>query len=284
MSGGVMPKTSISSAKISHDFELMVGAAQAPDGTSGTVLKPDVNIELPSFYLFYTNNYPGAADSSYIYGVSYLNGSDELDCTGGNIKSVTYTSLNESLSYYDEAIRQNSKGFKEDEEIECPTPICNFSLPSSMFTNSGDMTGDLIKMWNSGKLDYYKDKYFGGEGNLTDYYVKFSGNNPIIVTISPLAVVPSTDTDDVDFMLQSKSIIVDAYHRYDHIGWGLTDAEYSMLDAYIKLQRPTPMDYTTLPGDTITVTATFTDGTTATKHIVLTFNKDGNLCAKLLDN
>lgn len=48
------------------------------------------------------------------------------------------------------------------------------------------------------------------------------------------------------------------------------------------LTANTPVNFSELEEDTVTVTAKFTDGQTLSKTIILSYDNDGYLCAKLL--
>ncbi len=291
--GGTAPKTSASSAKISHDFELMVYAAQAPDGLSSdskkyTVLKDNINVQLPNSSIEYSKcDYNEDGYLVYGYGFeygqytidNYGNYSNSFLFDGNNISSVTYAALNGTFQYSNEA-------YDEKYKEKCPTPkfVCSFTIPSSKMPGKDETEWwpELLKMWNSGELDNYKVKYFDGKDvDLNHYNVcieKDIDNNLMTVTIYTR---PATDLQPY---MEGKSVTTMSNPQYEYIQWYLSPEELTILENDAKAQRPTPMDYSTLPGDTITVTAKFTDGSTLTKHIDLSFNKDGNLCAKLIDN
>ncbi len=280
LTGGTTAKSSAASSKISHDFELIVGAAQTPDSSSsaketkGTVLVPDENKTLPTGKIDYKTSSDSDGNTCFIYGCGE-NGSFNFDYEGSGISSVTYTAAKLDLEY-------STPEYDKKYNDEITAPVCVFNIPTVKLSESYNKLSSLIDIWASGELDSYKTKYFTGKDtDLCDYNITYDSipnSNDTSVSI-----YSKTTPADLNPYLESKSVTEDNNNKYEYIRWNYFDTITKIFDNYAELKIP-KVDYTTLPGDTITVTAKFTDGTTLTKHIVLSFDKDGNLCAKLIDN
>jgi hypothetical protein len=101
-------------------------------------------------------------------------------------------------------------------------------------------------------------------------------------------IVLITDSEkfnfDTNLLIGRKSIDAKASDHNASVDWEASDTIWAEIQAAGKHCESTgETDYSAVPGDTITVTGTFSDGQTVTKQIELSFDKSGTLCAKLTD-
>jgi hypothetical protein len=274
----------------SHDFELVAYATVEKGKTVS--LKQDMKVTLPIVQF---------SGGSY-GGTGFL-------CTGKNLVSVKYTAKNGLLDYTSTGANKNElDGFKK-------SIVCIFAIPVSDLEYNYGGVSDIQSyddipyitrfnnLWNSGKLDKYRKKYFkGGNIDLNRFYVTIDNNGrldsegkstwcdlSIEKTIKKpnckSAIVIIQDSTKIKFNVrttsQRKSIEAKASDHNADVGWYLSSKTYLHVNAAVRHNKK--FDYSTVPGDTITITGTFSDGQKLTKYLVLSFNKTGRLCAKLTE-
>ena len=128
---------------------------------------------------------------------------------------------------------------------------------------------------------YYDKKYHSI--NYTIGYVSCTGNNLSNVTYScDMGTLEYSSTEIYQKgknSVEDKKIIANASDRHAWLVWNPSAQDYdeimTMQIAFGKI------NYSVLCGDAIKVQAKFNDGKTILRYIMISFDKSGNLCAKL---
>jgi hypothetical protein len=156
----------------SHDFTLQACAAETSSGgatistssggatistssdnnTNKVTLKPNLTVELPQGEIKYDST--SGQDNGNCVGFSTLDGMGFI-CTGDKLVSVNYTAKSGKLNYNsDEQSEQVSEAYKN-------SLVCTIKISKSKL-ESGEIFEAFKKLWDSGELDEYRDKYFNG--------------------------------------------------------------------------------------------------------------------------
>jgi hypothetical protein len=271
------------SAAATHSFTLAAYAAEtnttgvtdagSVDDASKTVLKPDVQMQLPAgkFTQDKSNYDYTVVDSSGVAHYAYYNyeGNWSFKCTGDNIDSITYVSSNGILDYFDRDMYQTME--KSGDLYICKIPLSLLGVSSDAGFDT--ITQVFQQKLANGQLDEYKNKYFGGKNiNLNDYSAGLNiGQDKIgYLTISQILTGPPK------YMQQGGTVTAkpDVYVRW-----------HPSLETWDTVNtNPNFTDYASLRPDTVTVTAKFTDGQTLTKTVIISYNADGSISATLQGN
>jgi hypothetical protein len=283
----------VGGSKPSHDFVLTVQAADTK-----TTLKDNVNIKVPSGGLTF--------DASIFKNGKELQSSSLGEhyflCTGENIKSVLYTAKSGKIQYSSDETRARCTQAIRD------ATVCTIILPNDILYDPNNPGRDLFTtLWNSGKLEEYRNKYFGGKqiddtryriykenvnsssagGGNGGFIGGMPNNTPKDPDMTAITIADTWNKEaSISEVILDSAIKTDASdHNAKLIWYPPQPAFKTAVESADEIRRSTgKKDYFSVPGDTITVTAVFTDGQTVIKHIILTFDKDGNLCADLQDN
>lgn len=237
-----------------------------------TVLNPNVRVQIP-FGKIQRGKY-----NTFLYenGKRYegyevnFGGGLVFVCNGENIESVTYTSLTGKLRYFDVDLLKEMEA-KGDLRI-CKIPVSGSKLnPEGSFENVKKV---FYQMWSNGELDEYKNKYFAGKNiDLDDYSIGFSGTSG-----NWFLVISNKENESYPYKegpyKEGPTVVAKSGRSVD---WEPTKA-IDMVMAYA------PLNNEELPGDTVTVTAKFTDGQKLTQTISLSFDKEGNIIAEVKVN
>jgi hypothetical protein len=295
----IMPQQSSTNADVSggnaavaHSFTLAAYAAEtstasnAPDAAtsapnideaSKTLLKPDIKVQLPAGKWVKdnldhdnTNVNPNWYDKSGVkhYCAYTFEGGSFFTCEGDNIESVNYTTLNGYLSYYNDdeqhKVTEEGKAF-----------ICNLVVPGSVANGSSDdlIDNTFMELAQSGKLDDYNDKLVD-IGNGCQISFRFGDYGGMFV----VSGVNMAYGDATSQRIHPSGISVTAKPDVN-VSWLPSEAIWNTVDT-----NPNFTDYASLPPDTVTVTAKFTDGQTLTKTVVISYNADGSISATLQGN
>lgn len=280
------------SSQISHEFVLMARAAETSSSPSSAgqnsglvTLKDNLLVQLPGGKFKYHKNNGSETDKNG--KVTWTSGSDfstdSFLCKGENLKTVNYSVQAGQLMYSSKQLRDRFQKEQQD------AIICTITVPLSKL-KGGDFEG-FKRMWKNGDFQEYQDKYFGGKDvDLNKYSVGFSygsgtgADGTQKITIQP---IPTESTDPVLFRgghITGKTVDTPASDTDGNICWQPSDEIWQQVQKIDnQITAGAQADYSSVPGDVITVTATFTDGQTAVKHIELSFSKDGSLCARQTD-
>lgn len=198
------------------------------------------------------------------YEVTF-NSTFRLGWNGANIKSVTCTSINGELNYFDVDML---KKMKDNEEIN----ICKIVFPNSKVgTNLSqeNIIKTFYRMWKSGELDEYKNKYFGGKDiDLKNYGYSYGTD---YTTGNSYIAIHKPEQKTPPYFQSGSKVKVNSNKDGVFVGWVPVKA----MD--ILKKENSSDNYKDLPSDTITADVEFEDGQIITKTINLSFNKEGNL-------
>ena len=128
---------------------------------------------------------------------------------------------------------------------------------------------------------FYDPKYHSI--NYTIGYVSCTGNNLNSVTYScDMGTLDYSSTEIYQTgknSISGKKVISKASDHHTWLVWNPSAQDY---DEISTMQRAFgKINYSVICGDTITVQAKFNDGKTILRYIMISFDKKGNLCAKL---
>jgi len=299
--GNVIPRQSNTSANVqggsaavTHSFTLAAYAAetgtastaadpaataQNVDEASKTVLKPDVKVQLPSGkfandQLCLING--DWVDSSGVkhYAKYTFSPKTFFNCEGDNIASVTYTSTHGHISFFDRDLADNLY-------LDGESYICNLAVPNSVPAGSSKEQIDetFLNLINSRKLDSYNDKYIDfGNGNTVKLKLCTDQNGNVIASGLSFGSDGLTfGSDALDQLPQNGSNVI-AKANGD-VTWTPSIDIWNTVDT-----SPNFTGYASLPPDTVTVTAKFTDGQALTKTVIISYNADGSISATLQGN
>lgn len=277
--------------KTNHDFELIAYAAenqQASSGQTNSAAQASGSITLKNNLVMVLPK--GGFRFKEGGFVSY-----SFTCKGANLKTTRYTVQTGSLLYF------SKNRLRRYQQALLDTSICAISVPTS--TVGKDPSTWFSHEWYHGGFQEYKDKYFGGKTVDLDQYnlhffsdwrtqgntliliqqIRSAGNLPQILSEGVYLSATTIDVPPTDTKSEISWLPYEAKTTIKESGTVPNPIEQAASAAEEKAHKTGVLDYSSVPGDTITVTATFTDGQTVTKHIDLSFKNDGTLCAKLTD-
>lgn len=232
------------------------------DPNTKSELKPNLKVQMPSGKIK-----RGNVKNSNGYEVTFEGGSLGLTGMGENIVNITYTSEKSMLHYFDVELMKEME--TKGELYICQIPVPVDVINPEMGYNS--IKKAFSKLWVSGDLDEFKNKYFNGQDiNLDDYTIGFHG-------------APDTTGEKRYMQIYKKD---NGRPPYFKEGLVVKAAQGKVINwspdsAMGILKKDGNIPYEDLPVDTITVSAEFKNGDTVTKTIKLSFNKDGNVIGEL---
>ncbi|MBL4937465.1 hypothetical protein JK636_17225 [Clostridium sp. YIM B02515] len=232
------------------------------DPNTKNELKPNLKIQMPSGKIK-----RGNVKKSNGYEVNFEGGSLGLTSMGENIVNITYTSENGMLHYFDVELMKEME--TKGELYICQIPVSVDLINPEMGYNS--IKKAFSKLWASGDLDEFKNKYFNGKDiNLDDYTIGFHGS-------------PDTTGERRYMQIYNKENGRPPYFKEGLVVKATPGKviNWSPDNAMGILQKDGNILYEDLPADTITVSAEFNNGDIVTKTIKLSFNKDGNVIGEL---
>jgi hypothetical protein len=257
------------SSEAQHSFTLVAYAAetgtssassQSIDEASKTPLIPDVKVQLPNGRFSRDHINPDQVDYSGVMRYSYSFSSDYLKCEDDNIQSVTYSSARDSFIYHD---RDTQKQMESDGKSK----VCNLAVPGSIPAGStSEQINETFKaLGKSGKLDAYNEKYIDiGSGNTIKFIFGNDWDN----------VNTSFGGDSLNKIFQKGATVTTK--SGGKVIWSPSADIFFTVEASDNFT-----EYTSLPPDTLTITAKFTDGQTLTKTVSISYNADGCISATL---
>lgn len=225
-------------------------------------LKPNIKVQMPSGKIK-----RGNVKKSDGYEVTFEGGSLGLASMGENIVNITYTSENGMLHYFDVELMKEME--TNGELYICQIPVSVNVINPERGYNS--VKKAFSKLWASGDLDEFKNKYFNGKDiNLDDYKIGFHGT-------------PDTTGEKRYMQIYKKESGTPPYFKEGLVVKAAPGKviSWSPDNAMGILRKDGNILYEDLPADTITVSAEFNNGDIVTKTIKLSFNKDGNVIAEL---
>ena len=250
-----------------HDF-MLLGVGGTADNEERAEITADAWVELPDLQIQQDNG-AGSVDESgkttYTYGVSG-SGSSSFLVEADHIKKVTYESKSGRLTYYNRVVDTWN-----EQDL-----ICSFTAPFSLLNYANH--GLFDELWNEGYFKDIKDRYFQGLSmDIHDYAYEMTYENPddpenSRLVVSIYRISPTT-------YLQRGPKITVFYHdtedrRAFQARWEPTEAIGYLFDHKVT-------DYSQLPGDAVTITVTFTDGQIVVKMVLLSFNQEGKVLARM---
>ncbi len=215
---------------------------------------------------------------TYDNGEAYKGYESSYDFDGGfivsgdNVESITYSSSNGTLEYFDvdKYLLMLSQG-----EIY----VCSIDLMSHNITGMSldELREEFFKLWNSGTFDEYKNKYFKDKPlTLDDYGLHFEtkdgDNGKFIATKINIRSKADYEESSSKYEIKGSSVVAKAGSP---VSWIPSEKAFDMVMAYGEL------NYEDLIGDTVTIITKFKNGETKTQTIDLSFDKDGNLIGEL---
>lgn len=261
----MVQQNSVSIQQEKNMFTLVAYAAENPTTSNSnvpaikmetkTVLKPNAKIKMPGGKI--------KSDGSF-YGESF-------EFIGDNIESITLTSVTGTLNYF------NVKLLKEM-EAKGELNICQIPF-SKLKIDQIDCSFETLKetfyrMWSSGELDEYKNKYFQGKNiNLDDYSIGYHGSGK--------------DPKKYFFQIANKQ---NGYPPYNQSGNTMVlntansdnlNISWNPTKACDMLYNHSQVNFKDLPGDTITVIVKFKDGQNIKQSINLSFDEEGNVVGEV---
>lgn len=252
----------------------------AADSKTATVLAPDMRVTLPSgkFNQDHDNHENTPVNANWVdsagvkHYASYTFESSYLECKGDGLKTVTYISENGDLDFFDHNLYHQMDQAGQ-------LFICKIDMSPYLDSQSadGDRAMTLFqKMWNGGSFDSYKASYFSGKStDLNDYAWGCS-----------IGYNDTAKTRTVEIRIAEKNA-PEPYYQHGKtvtagpdalVSWGPSSSVWETVDTQEHFTG-----YASLPGDTVTVKATFDDGQTVVKTVAIGFDKDGSAVATLKD-
>ena len=250
------------------------------------LLEANISMVMPNGQIM-LNPYPDAQNpSSYAYGW----GTGSFYVTGKDIARVTYSLRKGMISHYDHAmeLKLNTEG--NPVRIEFFLPYSALKLDEAQIDKyqlEEKYTERLKELWNGGgcpELEAAKEGYFTGKSlDIEDYTImNFVGTWKAAKTDGRYFRFRDIALDE-QLNKEGHKITVEYYH----FDYG-TDMEYHD-SIYSVLWSPVFKPYSTigitnpedLPGDEMTVTVELRNGEMIKKVILLSFDKEGYVVAKI---
>ncbi len=273
---------------ISHSYELVACAAsvQGEEGATPVVLKNNSNTVLPHGKIDVKAGDGGLNTSFTVKGdnvASVIYGSDS---TGSGAKRVTFYNIDKSVNALVCTITLPTSQVSDDNVKGAAGVDGTAETKAAIEKNySEDKTpmGKFKLLWKNGALDSYKAKYFAGKStDLDDYIVSLQQNTDSKYT-NFIIELKNKNTGDYsgDFscaagVLEGSTITV---RESGAIVWWSPESDW--FNKIEILSRQADPDYSTIGTCTVNIKVTFTDGQSSTEKVALSFDKIGNLCAKL---
>jgi hypothetical protein len=188
-----------------------------------------------------------------------------LICSGEKIKSVTYTSVNGILHYFDVDLLKDME--RNGQLYICKIPITELEVKPDWGYEK--VKKAFNEKWSSGKLDSYKNQYFNGQNiNLDDYSISISGAND--GTNNKYMKIAKKEMAKPPYIQNGTTVKVSGESQRP-VNWLPENSMNTLREVN------TNISYENLPSDSITVKAEFEDGEIITKTLNLSFDVNGNL-------
>lgn len=254
---------------VSHTLTMRIhlddGTGAAPSLTGGTLVEEGValrmgtrRIQRGALGTFEENGTPVSR-----YGVYGLGEGAFLTIDGTDIARVRIRAVNGAINYTTEAWMRAHDALHGQGEA-----LGSFTVPAGTFPADSMAAYALLRgQWKNGVYDDVLDRLLGSRGlsyDIGHYVVK---------------IVSGTDEDTV-FLRLGKSGGQDITVDYAKEG-RLLRADWDDRQAVEEVSRYPAVPYEELTGDTLTIDVTFTDGSTVTKTIGLSYDSEGYLLARL---
>lgn len=238
---------------------------------SRTQLAPNAKVMMPSGKIV-RGKYSSYRDEKGTLHESYeagFDGGTGFICSGENIESVTFTSVNGELKYWDTDLARELEA--KGELYICRIPIGGTKIKPNG-ANYEEIKRAFNEMLEKGELDEYKNKYFGGRNiDLDDYEVEFRGGISEDGTEGRFMIIRDRNKNPYPYIKTGKTIEAKA----DRV------VSWTPVKAIEKVMSIEQLKYEELPGDSVTVVVKFKDGQVQTKTVMLSFNSEGNIIAEI---
>lgn len=217
-------------------------------------------------------------------------GSGSFYVSGKDIARVTYSLKNGTIAHYDKAMeyKQNIEGNPVRIEFFLPNTALNIDEAKNFnYPLEQQYTEKFKNLWNSGKcseLEAVKKSYFAGKSlNIQDYTImsfvgtwKGAQTNGRYFRLRDIAL-------DQQLNEEARKVTVEYYHFDYGKDFNFDDSIYSVTwNPVFKQGSLTGVkNPEELPGDEMTVTIELQSGKVIKKVILLSFDKDGYVIAKV---
>lgn len=192
--------------------------------------------------------------------------------SGANIKSITYSSINGELYYFDDEM---FKKMENNGQIY----LCKITFPNSKVGSDlsiENVEKAFTRMWKAGEFDEYKNKYFEGKDINLDSHsygfgceIDYESGNSVITFYKP-------QQETQPYMQRGSKIKVNGNNK------GEFSFNWLPVKAMDVLKKENfYSNYKNLPSDTVTAEVELEDGQVITKIINLSFDKEGNLAVEV---
>ena len=248
------------------------------------LLEADISMVMPNGQITLNPNVDTQDAGAYGWGTG------SFYVTGKNIARVTYSLENGRISHYDTAMeyKQNIEGNPVQIEFFLPYTVLNLDEKQiSEYELEEKYTERLKELWNSGEspeLEAAKKGYFAGKSLDIEKYsiMNFVGTWKAAQTNGRYFRFRDTTLDE-QLNREAQKLTVE-YYDFDYgKDFNFDDSIYSVL--WSPTFKPNTMiDVTTpedLPGDKMTITIELQNGEILKKVILLSFDKEGYVVAKI---
>jgi hypothetical protein len=241
---GTVTLPNLLQSKNSNSFAIVVKAADAPNGKT---LTPNQKVKLNTKAFDSTSSADSTSVTAVAAGIS-----DCFTISGKNVKSITYKASSDQLMYISE---------NYSSQVGSTKPYCTIKIPKSEF-KSNDLMGEFKSMWSGGKLDQYKNKYFGGKDIDTSIYnIGFRyDTDTVTAVITKLSDISASKDSDIS---TGNAFTVDSNHQ-KNVMFTMSGKNEQAISNELNNSNMT-----------IAITVTFNDGQTQTKTVGIEFDSLG---------
>lgn len=235
-----------------------------------TLLTAGMKVELPVGTISRGEAWPEESEQKGYN--SCFEGTSSISVIGDNIESVSYSCLTEELHYRDRIMK---KQMQQNGELV----FCEFAIKQSLIPDADRQK--FKRLWNEGYFEDIKQQYFQNRStNIDDYRITFRQSGEQIPKGEWTIAIEPDYQGKYPFEERGKQVTA---KYYEELGNESFEVHWSPGKALDLVSEYKPIDLAQLPGDTIIITANFTDGRTMTKILKLSFDEQGQLMAQLLE-
>jgi hypothetical protein len=204
------------------------------------------------------------------YDTGFSNGN--INVIGSNIKSVTYSCVNEELYYHDDVMKNQ---MQKNGQLE----VCEFIVKKSLIPYADAQV--FKRLWNEGYFEDIKQQYFKNRSaNINEYRIVFEQKGDQISREEWTVHIEHDYKGKYPFEQRGKTVTVQYYKQRGDKSLAVSWCPWKALDLASQYR---PLRFSQLPGDTITITVSFINGQTTTRVLHLSYDDSGKLFAQMED-